>query len=129
MRLKKIVSGGQTGVDRAALDAALAVNFPCGGWVPGDRIVVRICFPGRGESVHGRCGKNFLFLTPRKTNLDPQVGVHGKRCARDSLVGGAMAMPMRRWASALSRHCGREEGFGVRPDKCRFARSAIIPYT
>ena len=31
------MSGGQTGVDRAALDAALAVGFPCGGWAPGDR--------------------------------------------------------------------------------------------
>jgi hypothetical protein len=38
MALKKIVSGGQTGVDRAALDAALAVNFPCGGWVTADRM-------------------------------------------------------------------------------------------
>jgi hypothetical protein len=35
--LNKIISGGQTGVDRAALDAALAANFPCGGWCPGDR--------------------------------------------------------------------------------------------
>jgi hypothetical protein len=35
--LIKIVSGGQTGVDRGALDAALAVGFPCGGWCPGDR--------------------------------------------------------------------------------------------
>jgi tRNA(His) 5'-end guanylyltransferase len=33
----KIISGGQTGVDRGALDAALALNFPCGGWVPQDR--------------------------------------------------------------------------------------------
>jgi hypothetical protein len=38
MALTKIVSGGQTGVDRAALDAALAVNFPCGGWVTWDRM-------------------------------------------------------------------------------------------
>lgn len=38
MALKKIVSGGQTGVDRAALDAALAAGFPCGGWVPSDRM-------------------------------------------------------------------------------------------
>jgi hypothetical protein len=33
----KIVSGGQTGVDRAALDAALAHGVPCGGWCPKGR--------------------------------------------------------------------------------------------
>lgn len=35
--IEKIVSGGQTGVDRAALDAALAAGFPCGGWCPRGR--------------------------------------------------------------------------------------------
>jgi hypothetical protein len=34
----KVVSGGQTGVDRAALDAARAVGLPCGGWCPRDRL-------------------------------------------------------------------------------------------
>lgn len=34
---EKIVSGGQTGVDRAALDAALALGIKCGGWVPKGR--------------------------------------------------------------------------------------------
>jgi hypothetical protein len=37
MSLEKIVSGGQTGVDRGALDASLAAQFPCGGWCPADR--------------------------------------------------------------------------------------------
>ena len=34
---ERIVSGGQTGVDRAALDAALALGLPCGGWCPQGR--------------------------------------------------------------------------------------------
>ncbi|PSQ85488.1 MAG: molybdenum cofactor carrier, partial [Bacteroidetes bacterium QH_2_63_10] len=35
--MRKIISGGQTGVDRAALDAALAFNVPVGGWCPKGR--------------------------------------------------------------------------------------------
>ncbi len=37
MPLLRIISGGQTGVDRGALDAAPAAGFPCGGWCPADR--------------------------------------------------------------------------------------------
>jgi hypothetical protein len=33
----KVVSGGQTGVDRAALDVALELGIPCGGWCPKGR--------------------------------------------------------------------------------------------
>jgi len=33
----RVVSGGQTGVDRGALDAALAVGLPVGGWCPAGR--------------------------------------------------------------------------------------------
>lgn len=37
MPIARIVSGGQTGVDRAALDVALALGLPHGGWVPRGR--------------------------------------------------------------------------------------------
>jgi len=35
--IRKIVSGGQTGADRAALDEALRAGVPHGGWVPRGR--------------------------------------------------------------------------------------------
>jgi predicted Rossmann-fold nucleotide-binding protein len=34
----KIISGGQTGVDRAALDVALKHGIECGGWCPTGRL-------------------------------------------------------------------------------------------
>ena len=36
--IKRIVSGGQTGVDQGALEAALALGIPHGGWCPAGRI-------------------------------------------------------------------------------------------
>jgi hypothetical protein len=35
--VSRLISGGQTGVDRAALDAAHALGIPCGGWCPRGR--------------------------------------------------------------------------------------------
>lgn len=35
--IKKIVSGGQTGADRAALDVAIEYGIPHGGWIPRGR--------------------------------------------------------------------------------------------
>lgn len=36
-KIEKIISGGQTGADRAALDFAIARNIPYGGWLPRGR--------------------------------------------------------------------------------------------
>ena len=35
--ITRIISGGQTGVDRAALDVALRLGLACGGWCPKGR--------------------------------------------------------------------------------------------
>jgi hypothetical protein len=34
---QKVISGGQTGVDRAILDVCIKNNFPAGGWCPKNR--------------------------------------------------------------------------------------------
>ncbi|MFQ5545320.1 MAG: putative molybdenum carrier protein [Acidiferrobacterales bacterium] len=45
--MTKIVSGGQTGVDRAALDVAIELEIPCGGWCPRGRLAEDGTVPGR----------------------------------------------------------------------------------
>lgn len=49
LRLARVVSGGQTGVDQAALRAARACGIPLGGWCPPGRACeggrIPACFP------------------------------------------------------------------------------------
>ena len=48
MRIRKLVSGGQTGADRAALDWAIAHAVPHGGWCPAGRLAedgpIPVCY-------------------------------------------------------------------------------------
>jgi hypothetical protein len=37
VKIAKVISGGQTGADQAALDTAIALGIPHGGWVPKGR--------------------------------------------------------------------------------------------
>ncbi len=54
MNLLAIHSGGQTGADRAALDAAMRLGFPLGGWVPAGRLAedgrIPDSYPGLRET-------------------------------------------------------------------------------
>ncbi|HVN75655.1 MAG TPA: putative molybdenum carrier protein [Thermoanaerobaculaceae bacterium] len=45
--VRRLVSGGQTGVDRAALDAAISLGIPCGGWCPRGRRAEAAPIPDR----------------------------------------------------------------------------------
>lgn len=60
LRLKRIVSGGQTGVDRAALDAAIAAQLEHGGWCPRGRLAEDGPIPARYElSETDQCDYRF----------------------------------------------------------------------
>jgi hypothetical protein len=56
MRLAKIISGGQTGIDRGTLDAAIACGFPCGGWCPSGRLAEDGRIPDRYPVIELREG-------------------------------------------------------------------------
>ena len=45
--IEKIVSGGQTGADRAGLDAAIELDIPHGGWIPKGRKTEDGGLPGK----------------------------------------------------------------------------------
>lgn len=45
--IDKVISGGQTGVDRAALDVAMELGISCGGWCPTGRKAEDGAIPAR----------------------------------------------------------------------------------
>jgi hypothetical protein len=47
MSIRRVISGGQTGVDRAALDVALDLGIDAGGWCPAGRRAEDGSIPGR----------------------------------------------------------------------------------
>jgi hypothetical protein len=49
--LTSLHSGGQTGVDRAALDVAIELDIPYGGWIPKGRLAEDGPIPERYESL------------------------------------------------------------------------------
>ena len=52
--IRKIISGGQTGADQAALDAAIKLGIAHGGWIPKGRLTEKGTLPNKYQL----CGKN-----------------------------------------------------------------------
>ena len=86
MTLQKIVSGAQTGVDRAALDVAMALGVPCGGWVPRGRIDEHGRIPDRYPNLAETESTDFNERTT--ANVRDSTGT--LIVSRGSLTGGSL---------------------------------------
>lgn len=62
-RQLEVWSGGQTGVDRAALDVALALGLPIGGWVPRGRLAEDGVVPDRYEGLREADSPDYAVRT------------------------------------------------------------------
>ena len=63
MLVSKIVSGGQTGVDRGAIEAALELHFPYGGLIPKGRMAEDGIVPEKFDKMEESTRKDYLFRT------------------------------------------------------------------
>src|SRR5437763_7505891 len=87
----KIISGGQTGVDRGALDAALAFEVECGGWCPAGRLAEDGTIPKR-YSVMELANAGYAERTARNVaNSDGTLVI-----SKGTPIGGARATRDRR---------------------------------
>jgi hypothetical protein len=114
----KLVSGGQTGVDRAALDVALDLGLPCGGWCPKGRRAEDGSLPERyplretasadyptRTALNVRDSDGTLILTrgepDRGTALTARLAErYGKPCLALDLTHQPDPQEVRAWAAA-----------------------------
>lgn len=70
--IDKIVSGGQTGADRAALDWAIKSRIPHGGWCPKGRLAEDGPIPIRYELTETP-SENYLQRTEWNVSVTPET--------------------------------------------------------
>lgn len=98
IRIAKIISGGQTGADRAALDAAIACGVPHGGWCPKGRRSEDGVIPDRYDLWETESNAYSVRTRMNVERADiTLIFTHGP------LTGGSLLT--QEFAAALSRPC------------------------
>jgi Circularly permutated YpsA SLOG family len=99
LTLDRLVSGAQTGVDRATLDVALELGIPCGGWVPRGRIDETGRIPERYPDLRETESADFSERTAANVHDSDATLI----ISRGPLTGGSLYT--RETADRLSRPC------------------------
>lgn len=105
--ITKIVSGGQTGADRGAFDAAIEAGVPYGGWVPKGRLAEDGDIPARYENLLETPGDDYETRTEWNARDSDATLIlsHG------ALVGGSKYTA--EMAEAHGRPCFHANLFGT----------------
>jgi hypothetical protein len=92
MRPSKIISGGQTGVDRAALDFAIERGIPHGGWCPLNRKAEDGRIPDRYELIETLTADYAYRTVKNIDNADATLIVSRRDLldARGKFTGGTL---------------------------------------
>ena len=93
MLVSKIVSGGQTGVDRGAIEAALENGFPYGGLIPKGRMAEDGIVPEKFDKMEVSYKKDYLFRTEWNVTHSDATLIISNYCTepnkpRETLTGG-----------------------------------------
>jgi len=83
MPITRIVSGGQTGVDRGALDAAIAMGIEHGGWCPRGRLAEDGRIPERYELTENESREYWIRTAQNVVDSDGTLILY-----RGTLSGG-----------------------------------------
>lgn len=110
MSLFMVVSGGQTGVDRAALDAAMALHIPVGGWCPKGRFAedgpIGPAYP------LSETGTSYYAERTRKNIIDSDgtLIIAGRKLTGGSLLTANYAKRRRKplYITNIDNHCPAE---------------------
>jgi hypothetical protein len=83
--VRRIVSGGQTGVDRAALDVAMKLNIEHGGWCPRGRLAEDGTIPSRYALRETRSAKYHVRTEQNVVDSEGTLILY-----RETLTGGTL---------------------------------------
>ena len=82
MLISKIISGGQTGVDRGAIEAALELGFPYGGLIPKGRLAEDGAVPEKFDRMEVAPRKDYLFRTEWNVTHSDATLIIARKVAR-----------------------------------------------